>query len=138
MPLEKKKSGCYNKGKKNIFSISFSFSYLSLFVDTLGSSGQRSRGSPFPARPGANAHTHCRESFLPFAARYRSIVRYSFFFLGILPTGSSCTADLLPIGFVVMSRSCPFGLHANDDIFESQKEVFLWHNEPFIIYLLTS
>ena len=48
MPLEMENYGCYNKGKKKRLSISFSFSYLSLFVDTPGLSGQQSRGSPCP------------------------------------------------------------------------------------------
>ena len=54
------KYGCYNKRKKKRFSISFSFSYLSLFVDTPGLSGQQSRGSPCPeARQPVRAQLVC-------------------------------------------------------------------------------
>ena len=62
--------GCYNEDKKNTFSISFSFSYLSLFVDTPGSSGQRSRGSPLWGCP----HRQCvQKIFIIVTALTRSV-----------------------------------------------------------------
>ena len=101
-PIAKQKSRCYNKDKKKTFSISFSFSYHSLFVDTPGSTGHRSRGSPLWGCP----HRQFVHSWSVFVtplgtARYRFIVRYLFFY-GNTSTGNSYAKD----------------------IFDSQKEVF--------------
>ena len=94
-PLQTRNPGAIMKTRKNI-SISFSFSYLSLFVDTPGSSGQRSRGSPFAGRdaPTGNACTAFYYSSLPFAARYRFIVQYCTSICGDAPTGNACIAGL--------------------------------------------
>ena len=69
-------SGDIMNSKKRTFSISFSFSYLSLFVDTPGSSGQRSRGSPCPAVPGDSACTAGLYSLLPQPAQHFSPLNF--------------------------------------------------------------
>ena len=63
-------SGDIMNSKKRTFSISFSFSYLSLFVDTPGSSGQRSRGSPCP---GGRTAGSCHRLLLVVTSLTRSV-----------------------------------------------------------------
>ena len=113
MPLAKHFLGCYNECKEIKFSISFSFSYLSLFVDTPGSSGQRSRGSPLWGCP----HRQCVHSLLLFVTSLPRSVSFHCSKFGFSIYGQSpltmraqCKYNRYfpaPLGIITTSHSAP-------------------------------
>ena len=104
MPLEKEKSGCYNKGKKKHFQSPFHF-LISLFSWT---PRDRLVNDPGALHCGdAPTGFSCTAGLLPIDLWVVSSISFHCAIIGFLcenaPTGNTCTAGLLPIDLWVVS-----------------------------------